>query len=116
MHLIGLDVGTTGCKAIVFDVHGSPCGQAFREYGVICDAPAKAEQDAEIVWQLAKAAVREAVVQAGVSELRALSVSVQGDAIIPVDRAVSCSAPRHSGHGLPFRCPGQSVRGAIRGL
>ncbi len=85
MHLIGLDVGTTGCRAIVFDVRGNPRGQAFREYGVICDAPAKAEQDAEAVWQLAKETVREAVARARVKDLRALSVSVQGDAIIPVD-------------------------------
>ena len=85
MHLIGLDVGTTGCKAIVFDVHGNPRGQAFREYGVICDAPAKAEQDAESVWQLAKQTVRESVARARVKDLRALSVSVQGDAVIPVD-------------------------------
>ena len=47
MKLVGLDVGTTGCKAIVFDAEGGILGQGFREYGVICDAPAKAEQDAE---------------------------------------------------------------------
>lgn len=33
MHLIGLDVGTTGCKAIVFAPQGAIKGYAFREYG-----------------------------------------------------------------------------------
>ena len=85
MKLVGLDVGTTGCKAMVFDPEGRILGQGFREYGVICDAPAKAEQDAEQVWALSKDALREAVVKAGGQDIRALSLSVQGDAIIPVD-------------------------------
>jgi xylulokinase len=85
MKLIGLDVGTTGCKAIVFDPEGRILGRGFREYGVICDAPAKAEQDAERVWSLTQETIREAIAQAGGQDIRALSLSVQGDAIIPVD-------------------------------
>lgn len=86
MNLLGLDIGTTGCKAIVFDIEGRALGHAFREYGVVCDAPAKAEQDAELVWTLTQDVLREAAARAGVQDLQALSVSVQGDAIIPVDR------------------------------
>jgi xylulokinase len=86
MPLLGLDIGTTGCKAIIFDPQGRTLGQGFREYGIVCDAPAKAEQDAEQVWSLTRDALREALAQAGRPEVRALSVSVQGDAIIPVDR------------------------------
>lgn len=93
MHLIGLDVGTTGCKAIVFDASGRMLGQAFREYGVVCDAPAKAEQDAEQVWRLTQEALREAAAQAGPHHIRALSVSVQGDAVIPVDRDFNALHP-----------------------
>ena len=53
MTLIGLDVGTTGCKAIVFDPGGNVLGRAFpRIRRGTCDAPAKAEQDAEQVWSL----------------------------------------------------------------
>lgn len=85
MHLIGLDIGTTGCKAVVFDLQGRMLGRGFREYGIVCDAPAKAEQDAERVWTLTKEALAEAVRRAGVKEVKALSLSVQGDAIIPVD-------------------------------
>jgi xylulokinase len=85
MKLIGLDVGTTGCKAMVFDTEGRVLGRGSREYGVICDAPAKAEQDAELVWSLTKESLREAVTAAGSEGISALSVSVQGDAIIPVD-------------------------------
>ena len=85
MSLIGLDVGTTGCKAIVFDYSGRILGQGYREYGVICDAPGKAEQDAERVWALACEALREAAFRSNSKDIKALSISVQGDAIIPVD-------------------------------
>lgn len=85
MHLIGLDVGTTGCKAIVFSPDGRALGHGFREYDVICREPAMAEQDAEKVWNLTCEVLKEAVAQSGVNDLAALSVSVQGDAVIPVD-------------------------------
>ncbi len=84
--LVGLDVGTTGCKAVVFDPGGSILGYGFREYPILCDAPAKAEQDAEVVWQAALEALREAVSRSGIHAVEAIGVSVQGDAIIPVGR------------------------------
>ena len=82
--LIGIDVGTTGCKAVVFEPEGEILGYGFREYGIICDQPAKAEQDAELVWRLTLEALRDAAAQAGVHEAAAIGLSVQGDAIIPV--------------------------------
>lgn len=86
MSLIGLDIGTTGCKAVVFDPEGRVLARAFREYGMVCEAPAKAEQDAELVWTLAKEVLREVAATGSARDAGALSVSVQGDAIIPVDR------------------------------
>lgn len=108
MRLIGLDVGTTGCKAIVFGPAGEALGHGFREYGVICDAPAKAEQDAEQVWALTKEALREAVAQAGVKDIRALSVSAQGDAIVPVDREFRALHPAIL--GMDYRSRAQAER------
>ncbi|NIV34560.1 MAG: hypothetical protein GWN58_35395, partial [Anaerolineae bacterium] len=34
MHLVGLDIGTTGCKAAVFDDTGALLSSASREYPV----------------------------------------------------------------------------------
>ena len=108
MHLIGLDVGTTGCKAIVFDLHGAILGQGFREYDVLCTEPAMAEQDAEHVWTLTHETLREAVQRAGVQEVAALSVSVQGDAIIPVDHEFR--ALHHALLGMDYRSQPQAGR------
>jgi xylulokinase len=85
--LVGLDVGTTGCKAIVLDARGQVLGQAVREYDVLFPAPGKAEQDAEVVWQLAWAALSEALsgAPARADPPLAIALSVQGEAVIPVD-------------------------------
>lgn len=104
--LIGLDIGTTGCKAIVFDAEGRARGAGFREYGVVCDAPAKAEQDAEHVWALTKEVLREAAAKADHAAIQALSVSVQGDAIIPVDREFNALHPAIL--GMDYRSAAQS--------
>jgi xylulokinase len=85
--LIGLDIGTTGCKAILFDRAGRVVGQASREYPVQIPRPGWAEQDPEQVWQLAFDALGEAVCQARGHPPVALALSVQGEAVIPVDRA-----------------------------
>jgi xylulokinase len=85
MSIIGLDIGTTGCKAIVFDYDGHILGQAAREYAILTPQPDWFEQDAEEVWQLAWAALSQAVAMASNDPPVALAVSCQGEAIIPVD-------------------------------
>jgi xylulokinase len=84
--LIGLDIGTSGCKAIVFDSDGTPLTMASREYAVNIPHPMWAEQDAEAVWLSAQDTLREAAAAAGRGDrIAALGLSVQGEAVIPVD-------------------------------
>jgi xylulokinase len=85
MSLIGLDVGTTGCKAIVFSDDGGILGQGAREYPVLTPRPNWAEQDPEQVWDLAWDALCEAVAAAGADTPVAIALSVQGEAVTPVD-------------------------------
>jgi xylulokinase len=85
MRLIGLDIGTTGCKAVIFDESGSILANASREYSVVIPYPGWAEQDAEAVWCLAQDALREAIAAAGPHDIAALGLSVQGEAVMPVD-------------------------------
>jgi xylulokinase len=87
MHLLGLDVGTTGCKAVLFDEDGTLVARASREYPVDLPRPHWAEQDIEHVWTLVQEAAREAIAMAGVSEVAAVGLSVHGEAVTPVDRS-----------------------------
>ena len=85
MWLMGVDVGTTGVKAAVFDLGGNMTAYDFREYAVICDEPGYAQQDAELVWKYTGEVITSAAsVVSG--EIGAISLSAQGDAVIPVDR------------------------------
>lgn len=85
MNVMGLDVGTTGCKAIVFNEKGTIKGYAFCEYGIHSPRPGIAEQDALDVYAKCLDVMKSAVGQSGESALEAISLSVQGDAIIPID-------------------------------
>jgi xylulokinase len=91
--MIGLDIGTTGCKTIVFNRDGQILGQAAREYAILVPQPGWAEQDAEAVWQLAWATLKEAVAAASGDPPVALALSCQGEAVIPVDSEGSALCP-----------------------
>ncbi len=85
MDLIGLDIGTTGCKAALFHDDGTLITSASREYAVDIPHPQWAEQDAGRVWSLAQEALRQVITQAGVNEVAAIGLSVQGEAVAPAD-------------------------------
>ncbi len=101
MSLIGLDIGTTGCKAILFDEEGRILSQAAREYTILTPRPNWAEQDAEHVWALAWEALKEAVAGNPGEPPQAMALSVQGEAVIPVDR--DGRALRHAILGMDTR-------------
>lgn len=87
MHLLGLDVGTTGCKALVIDEEGTVKGTAYRGYGIKTNSSGKAEQNAEDVWESVLLVMAEAASKSKAqNDISALSLSVQGDALIPVDK------------------------------
>lgn len=86
MSVIGLDIGTTGCKAIIFSDEWEILSQAKREYSILTPKPHWAEQDAEQVWNLAVESLTEAVKQNKAAPPKALALSVQGEAVIPVDK------------------------------
>lgn len=96
MVLIGIDLGTTGCKSMVFSIDGKILGESYIEYGVYFSAGGTAEQDANDWWNHTAEAVRNAVLQSGIdaNEKAALSVSSQGSAFVPVghDGAPLCRA------------------------
>jgi len=85
MSVIGLDIGTTGCKAIVFGDQWDILGHAGREYAIATPRAGWYEQDAEGVWDLAMEALQEALASAPDDPPEALALSVQGEATIPVD-------------------------------
>jgi len=84
--MIGLDIGTTGCKAVVFGDDWRILGQDKREYSILTPRTHWVEQDAELVWNLALESLSEAVSRSRSDPPRAMALSVQGEAVIPVDK------------------------------
>ncbi len=79
MHLAGIDIGTSGAKAMVFDLEGTPLASAYAGYGSVYPRPNWVEQDAEAIVDGAMASMREAVVRSGVEpgSIASISVSAQ---------------------------------------
>ena len=85
-YLIGIDLGTTGCKAMLFDTNGQILSSHYIEYGLLF-TPEGVEQDAEEWWRNTCLCVSSCVRQSGVDpqQITALSISSQGIAGVPVD-------------------------------
>lgn len=88
MYVLGIDLGTTRCKSILFALSGKIISESYVEYPLIHTPEGFIEQDTEIWWSLTKRVIKETIEKSGVarSEIRALSISSQGIAFVPVDR------------------------------
>jgi len=84
MSLLGIDVGTTGCKAAVFTADGICLAQAYREYPVIRTHEGYAELDSRKVFSLIKKVIAEVAAHSKQDPITALCVSSMGEAMTPV--------------------------------
>jgi xylulokinase len=84
MSLLGIDVGTTGCKAAVFSEEGSLLASAYEEYDLHRPQPGWAEVDPVYVWDRIQATVRCVSAASSSHPVRALAVSSLGEAMVPV--------------------------------
>ncbi len=85
MSVIGLDIGTAGCKAILVGDDGKILSKTSRSYQMIVPQPGWAELDAREVWQSARTVISEIKDKATDNSIKAISVSSMGDSIIPCD-------------------------------
>ena len=85
--LAGLDLGTTGCRCVLFEENLNIVGEDYYEYPLITSEGSIAEQDAELWWKLLCKSIRGASEQAGrkLAEITAICISSQGVTIVPVD-------------------------------
>lgn len=84
MSLLGIDVGTTGCKAAVFSLEGELLASAYQEYDFRAPQPGWAELDAPVIWDTITHTVRDAIHRSSGDPIRALAVASMGEAVVPV--------------------------------
>jgi xylulokinase len=90
MSLLGIDIGTTGCKVLALAADGSVLAIASDEYDVLRPEQGWAELDSRAVWNKVKAAIRAVAAQTKHDPVVALAVSSMGEALTPVaqDRSI----------------------------
>ena len=111
--LLGVDIGTSACKAAAFDGEGRVVAQAAGAYDVSCPHPGWAEQDPEQWWEAVCRAIREVLEKGKIAPARVAGVGVDGQSwsAIAVDRdGRAFCAPRPSGMTrAPRRCVRKSI-------
>ncbi|MGD0920450.1 MAG: FGGY-family carbohydrate kinase [Terriglobia bacterium] len=86
MSLLGVDVGTTGCKAGAFSVRGEMLGTAYREYPTLRPRAGWAELDSRQVMACVGETIAEVASCTTEDPVTALCVSTMGEALTPVSR------------------------------
>lgn len=86
--LLGIDVGTTSTKAVLFDADGALLAQASREYATRYPHPNWAEQDPDDWWRAACEILPQVIAAAGAhpSAIAGIGVSGQAPSVVPIGR------------------------------
>ena len=95
-YMMGIDVGTTGTRAVIVRPDGHVVGAATGDHQPMRMAkPGWAEQDPEDWWQAALVAIRAALEQAGVkgSDIAAVGFSGQMHGVVLLDQSLAVIRP-----------------------
>ncbi len=84
MSLVGIDVGTTGCKAAAFSQTGQMLAFAYEEYQHRSPQDGWAQIDACEVWRKVQLVIHQVAVKTARDPITALSVTSMGEAMVPV--------------------------------
>jgi len=82
--LLGIDVGTTGCKAGAFSAGGECLATAYREYPALHPRDGWAELDSRQVYARIEEVIAEVAARAAADPVTVLAVSAMGEAVTPV--------------------------------
>ena len=86
-YLIGIDVGTTGTKSMLFSETGRIIAHAYANYPSQTPQTGMVEQNAEDWWRAVVKTVRAVTADPQTAKnVAAISLSLQGGTLVPVDR------------------------------
>ena len=86
--MLGVDIGTTSTKTVVFSLNGQVVAQHAVEYPLICDVPGMAEQDPLQIYQAVLDSVANAIkaANAKASDIALVSFSAAMHSVIALDQ------------------------------
>ena len=83
--LLGIDLGTTALKAVVFNYKGQQIVEVGVEYDLINLPGDVVEEDPEIYWQSIKTALGKAAQKCDLKNITGISFSTQGETLLFMD-------------------------------
>ncbi len=105
-YLLGIDVGTTGTKSLLFRQDGVLMGHAYKAYPTQHPKLGWSEQDPEDWWNAVKETVRQICTDPEVAaNVAGISLSLQGGTVVPVDENLNALLPARVWNDA--RCPEQ---------
>jgi xylulokinase len=84
-YLLGLDVGTTGVKALLMDRTGRVVSEALSEYPMSSPRPLWAEQDPEDWWRAAVKSIRQVLGKSNQRRVAAIGLTGQMHGLVLLD-------------------------------
>ena len=91
--LLGIDLGTSSVKVVVFAVEGGIKGIGLAEYPILTPRMGCAEQDPEQWWRATISAVRQALGNAGHPEILGIGFSGQMHGVVLLDQRKNLVRP-----------------------
>jgi xylulokinase len=83
--ILGIDIGTSATKAILYDLDGKEITSASQSYPLSTPQPGWVEQDTEEVWQALILVLKTIVDQSNGCRVLSLAIAAQAGSIIPTD-------------------------------
>ena len=87
MSLLGIDVGSSSCKAVAFDLDGVVLARAERPYSASRPVPGHVVIRSEVFWEAVVDVTRQVAELVREDPIEALAVSSHGETFVPVDGA-----------------------------
>ncbi|MCL7453299.1 MAG: FGGY family carbohydrate kinase [Anaerolineae bacterium] len=85
--ILGLDIGTTSTKAVLYDLSGAELATAEQSYRLRTPQPGWVEQDPEALWQALLGVLRTVTGRAGdLAQVRAMALAAQSGSLLPARR------------------------------
>jgi xylulokinase len=94
MSLLGLDIGTTGTKAVAFDERGCILASHYQDYPLYIPEPNQCELNPDEVWQAITGVLQATARDVRKKDpVRAIGISTLGDSVTPLDNAGHTLSP-----------------------
>jgi len=85
-YLLGVDIGTTALKAILFTKEGEIVKSVVKEYKLETPKPHWVECNPQVYWESFKSCISEITQDISPSNIETLGISSQGESFIPLDK------------------------------